>query len=726
MIMLSKNNITTLKFTVFLMFFSLLGVITAASAAQQEPNESKDLFEMSLEELMEVEVVSTASLTATTRQITPSAVTVITQQQISDSGARNLYELLDIFLPNFQWTTQRWEGRRSGLRGLIGNYDDKFLLLVNGRILNQQTDFGAFTERDLPMMSDIERIEVVRGPGSALYGPGALVMVINMITYTGKTFQGTETTFKAGAIEKFASFEAKHGLKLGEDSDLFFFGGISRYPGASADDSPTVLGRQQTYNGVTYDADHLHKDFFQNSNSFPNNKFKFHLQYNKGNAEIWARYTRGGENLENADVFDVWTPVEWVGYTQKTIYGSYLHEISPEFSLKYSATYDRSTRDPSMEDYWTWFFREERYQGRILGHWNPNEKHSVAVGTEVSYEMFGRPHHGEQSKHWRFYYTPQTGWQPDMPQWETYLWSVFGEHQWRISDYWTTFVSARLDDHTFTDSMFSPKGTLIYTPTERDAVKLIASKAVRTNTATEMKVRNMKLGTTSPAEELKAYELRYERQCNPRLFSAFSLFFNDHDDIGWTDSPVWWTESAFMPTGNVKSWGLEAEMKYKTNKMRIDMSHSYTKLIDVDFFSGITVIETTAQPMGYGNDFAHWSNHLSKIALHYDMTPQWGFDGSMYIYWGYPGGKDYAEYRESQSPGSYEAGFDKTFDPSVFVNLGVSYKFSENTKIQLTGYNLAGLFDQYANKRKNGFNTVWPAQFRIQAPAIAVSLIHKF
>ena len=56
------------------------------------------------------------------------------------------------------------------------------------------------SERDLPMLTDINHIEVIRGPGSAMYGPGVISMVINIITENANTFQGTEVTGRFGGI----------------------------------------------------------------------------------------------------------------------------------------------------------------------------------------------------------------------------------------------------------------------------------------------------------------------------------------------------------------------------------------------------------------------------------------------------------------------------------------------------------------------------------------------
>lgn len=118
----------------------------------------------------------------------PAAATRIDSEMIWQSGARSLNELFDIHVPNLQTITMVRQGEKIGIRGIISNNNDKFLLKVNGKIMNDRTRAGAFTELDLPMLGDIHHIDIVRGPGSMIDGPGAIAGVINIQTHTGLTF----------------------------------------------------------------------------------------------------------------------------------------------------------------------------------------------------------------------------------------------------------------------------------------------------------------------------------------------------------------------------------------------------------------------------------------------------------------------------------------------------------------------------------------------------------
>src|SRR4030042_2773884 len=210
-----KKESSSIQKLVFLLMLPLVFMPDARLLAQQQDtNKPGDVFDLSLEQLIEVEVVSTATLTQTKRRLVPAAVTTITDEQIRSSGARSMYELLDIYVPNLQWSRHHWENDQLGLRGIISDRNDKFLLLVNGRSMRDNTHAGIVTELDQMLLGDIHHIDVVRGPGSALYGPGAVSMVINIITYNSDTFQGTQVTSRLGAIEEFYSGELKHGPKF--------------------------------------------------------------------------------------------------------------------------------------------------------------------------------------------------------------------------------------------------------------------------------------------------------------------------------------------------------------------------------------------------------------------------------------------------------------------------------------------------------------------------------
>lgn len=717
-----------------------------------------DLFELPLEQLMEIAIPTAASLTRTTQRLTPSTVTTITQEQIRRSGARSLYELLEMYVPNLQVIFARERTRAVGLRGIIAHQNDKFLLLVNGRIMNERTDSGAITELDLPMLTDIHHIDIVRGPSSALYGPGALSMTINIITHTYQTFEGQEATLRAGFVENYATGEFKHSRKLSEDSGLFLYAGASKYDGADIADSPMVFGTQEpmwlledisTSTWKIYQGDEQVKDWFKNLNQMPfeRPKMKLFAQYTRGGFDLWARYTQGGEWIDFTAWHDFprddWWHVrmfakEGIVYSQATIQASYDQEIASDLSLRYVLSYDRFTNENENFEQATFRKRyaEDEIYGRILARWNPARNHSLAFGTEWSHERFGLSLSGPavSNQPFMFHYPPNrtdpsaSNWVGYMPQWSTDTYALFGEYQWNINDLMTVFVSSRLDWHPYTETMFSPRGVLVVTPSEQDTLKLMASRSVRTNSAAQMWIDYNYLDITSPVDKLYAYELRYERQHSDNLWLAGSVFLYEMPGIlGDTSEVAEGTSSGTKVVGDMKLWGFELEAGWKGKRLKVDLSHSFTKLIDMKGEPGILWHNYSAAPFGVGNDLAQWHNHTSKVRAEYQYNDRWLLYGSLCVLWGSPGGQDAADYRDQMFPNwDYMSGFKEPFKASAYLNLGAEYKWSPNTTLTFTGYNLLGLVDEDLNKRRVGFDRQLPGRYRILPVSFGVMLTHRF
>src|SRR5580704_5110489 len=127
-----------------------------------------DLTDRSLEDLMNIEVTSVSKKEEKLSR-TAAAVFVITQEDIRHSGATNIPDVLRM-VPGVdvaQINANKWA---VSIRGLNGLYSNELLVLVDGRSVYTQTSGGVFWDvLDLPL-EDIDRIEVIRGPGGAVWG----------------------------------------------------------------------------------------------------------------------------------------------------------------------------------------------------------------------------------------------------------------------------------------------------------------------------------------------------------------------------------------------------------------------------------------------------------------------------------------------------------------------------------------------------------------------------
>jgi len=560
-----------------------------------DDTEALDVYGLTLEELLQVEI-STASLTETTKRNIPLTTTTITREEIQRSGARSLIELLEIYVPNFQWIFTGTKPRHMGLRGIIGK-DDKYLLLVNGRQMNEKTDFGVFSERDLPMLRDIQRVEVVRGPGSALYGAGALAMVINLVVDDPRTFQGSELTLRTGFAEQFYSTEFKWGRMFSENEGLYLYGGGTMYPGADPSDSPIRYccgpgaykeGGPSGWWGTPFEPgyqlgvnEYYHNDeFMKNYNAAYRGrpKVKLHAHYTLEDLDIWARYTQGGEYVDQCEFRPLEPANGWpqrdinygVGYVQGTVTAEYKQEFSDAFNIQYRFSYDLTQFESTPYTFSREVqYREDEYQGRVLANWNINDKHKLAFGGEWIHEEFGLDPIGEDGT-----LNYVMGDKMEMPRWGTDMRSLVGEYQWGISQHLTAFFSGRLDDHTFVKPMFSPRATFVYTPNQKDTVKLMLTQASRTDVAENLKRNDMAGKPNDDYETLDSFELRFERQHNENLWLGLSLFTYSQDLVSYSSSL-----GGTGPVANIKASGVEFEATYqKDEKLDFEFSHAYTKL----------------------------------------------------------------------------------------------------------------------------------------------------
>ena len=171
-----------------------------------------DLAAMSLEELMNVEV-NLVSRTAGSLFASPAAVYVLTGDDIRRSGATTIADALRL-VPGMQ--VSRIDGNKWAIsaRGFNGRFAQQLLVLIDGRSVYTPLFSGVFWEVQDVLLADVERIEVVRGPGATLWGANAVNGVINVVTR--KTGETQDNLVQAGTGTQERGFiQARHGGGLG-------------------------------------------------------------------------------------------------------------------------------------------------------------------------------------------------------------------------------------------------------------------------------------------------------------------------------------------------------------------------------------------------------------------------------------------------------------------------------------------------------------------------------
>jgi iron complex outermembrane receptor protein len=182
----------------------LLVLISVGSAwpggREQQSRRPEDLTAISLEELMDIEVTSVSKKEQQLSRAA-AAIYVITQEDIRRSGASSIPEALrmvpgvQVARVNANW----WAISARGFNGLAAN---KLLVLVDGRSVYSPVFSGVYWEVQDTLLEDIDRIEVIRGPGATMWGANAVNGVINIITKAAGQTQGGLVTVGGGNEER--------------------------------------------------------------------------------------------------------------------------------------------------------------------------------------------------------------------------------------------------------------------------------------------------------------------------------------------------------------------------------------------------------------------------------------------------------------------------------------------------------------------------------------------
>jgi outer membrane receptor for ferrienterochelin and colicins len=206
--------------TLLLSFSTLMGVnslLISPLHAQDKPAETKDLMELSLEELMNIQV-TVASKQSEKISDAAGVISVITKEEMEAFGGitlRDILERVPSLIGTSSYFTDRYYVAGRGDQTKINSGHN--LILINGRPTREIVEGGVSSEMYAAFPVDIiERIEVIRGPGSVLYGSNAFSMVINVVTKKSETNNLAVKALTGGAGAYGASADGT--VKLGEVS----------------------------------------------------------------------------------------------------------------------------------------------------------------------------------------------------------------------------------------------------------------------------------------------------------------------------------------------------------------------------------------------------------------------------------------------------------------------------------------------------------------------------
>lgn len=200
--------------------FGSLGILIAVGSAAQARPDVKELADLSLEQLSDV-VVTSVSRQQERLSDTAASAFVITGNDIRRSGARSIPEALRL-APNLQVAKVDARNYAITARGFNSQFENKLLVLIDGRSIYTPLFSGVYWDAQDVAMDDIERIEVISGPGATIWGANAVNGVINVITRNARDSQGGLVSVAAG--EQARDGTLRYGGTLGENGHYRVYG----------------------------------------------------------------------------------------------------------------------------------------------------------------------------------------------------------------------------------------------------------------------------------------------------------------------------------------------------------------------------------------------------------------------------------------------------------------------------------------------------------------------
>lgn len=214
-------------------FFALITLLAIPSRALSQDAALEDLENLSLESLGNI--VTSVSKKPEDSFRSPAAIYVITNEDIKLSGATHIAEALRGVpgLDVARFDSSNWA---IASRGLNGFYSNKLLVLLDGRTIYTPLFSGVYWDIQNIPLDDVERIEVIRGPGASLWGANAVNGVINIITKSAADTQGAYLNQVIGNQDRSLT-DTRYGGKT--DKDLYYRG-YAKYD--NRNDTPTITG----------------------------------------------------------------------------------------------------------------------------------------------------------------------------------------------------------------------------------------------------------------------------------------------------------------------------------------------------------------------------------------------------------------------------------------------------------------------------------------------------
>jgi iron complex outermembrane receptor protein len=472
------------------------------AAASQDTVSAGELKRLSIEQLMDIEVTS-VSRAPETLSSAAAAVSVITNDDIRRSGATTIPETLR-GVPGLHVARRNSNSWAVSSRAFSSITSEKLLVLSDTRSIYTPLVSGVRWDVQDYLMDDIERIEVIRGPGASLWGSNAVNGVINITTRNSRNTQGTLLSATVGTEELAGA--ARYGGTLGNSGFFRVFGQYSDRDSTYKPGSPTSDDWSIGHGGFRADWDTTDRDAFTLQGDF----YSADIGQYGPSTNIIGRPGPTGDLRVDA--------------TGGNLLGRWRRQFAPGSDLQLRAYFDRTHRDdPSFTD------DLDTFDVELQRHFVPAAGHEVVWGLNFRYTDNSNRSKGI------FALEPEDS--------RDQLFGGFAQDQFAITPALRMTIGTKLEHNDFSGFEVQPTVRLAWDVAPGQNVWAAVSRAVRVPSRLERDIaievtppgsnpRGVLLGNDDfEAEELLAYELGYRWQPLEVLALDLALFHNNYEGL---------------------------------------------------------------------------------------------------------------------------------------------------------------------------------------------------
>jgi iron complex outermembrane receptor protein len=478
-----------------------VGLLSASTAAAQS---TEDLRRMSLSDLLNIRVTTPSRMPEPAGTV-PAAIFVITQEDIRRSGATSIPEALRL-APGVQVARISAGTWSIGIRGFSDRLSRSMLVLIDGRAVYSPLFAGTYWETQDTELADIDRIEVIRGPGGTLWGANAVDGIINIITKAAKDTQGLMVTAVAGSEDR-AAGTVRYGGQVGDGAYRAYAKGFDRGPEFHPD-------------GQDYDHWRAGQGGFRSDLTFADSR-ALTIQGDAYGGRLGEHVTTPLYTSPYSLTSNVNAPL-----SGGNVLARFSAPAGSKSDIQIQTYFDRTSREevPVAETRNTFdldFQQTWRRWARQTAIWGAGYRVSGDHITAQAPTAFEPPSRTDS------------------------LYSAFAQDEFMVvPDRWRVIVGAKFEHNDYTGFEMQPSVRALWTPAPSRTIFAAITRAVRTPSRVETDYTTTSLVSPGPlptfvrlipnpafdSEKLIAYEVGYRGQPASRVSVTVSTFYNHLTD----------------------------------------------------------------------------------------------------------------------------------------------------------------------------------------------------